>query len=964
MAVAVSPDGRTLAIDLQGSIWTLPSTGGTARRITDEYNDARQPTWSPDGKWIAFQGYRDGGYDIWAVTPDGSGLHKLTSGPFDDREPTWSHDGSRIAFSSDRSDTPATGPIAGNYNIWTLDVASGDVRQLTSQAADEYMPTWSPDDREVAFISTRGTEQGIHAVTSAGAVQRTLTVTPAGTRIDAPSWGPGGTLVYHALGQGSSRLEVDGITVTGVENAFPFRVSWLSAAEFFYTSDGKIRRRSMNAGVAETIDFSATLTVTPAEYTRRRRDVDSRAPRQALGVVRPVIAPDGKRVAFAALGDLYVMPVGGTPQNLTRDHFVDSDPAWSPDGAQLAWASDRAGELLDLWLRDMRTGAERRLTSLPTSEMGPTWSPDGTRIAFLDVDGIWGRATISVVNVTTGAVSKVHAPLFAPGIPTWSRDGTHLAVAALQPYSPRFREGTNQILTFPALPQPAAGDGSTGSGSDTWLAPVRHLSIDSRVGAGPVWSPDGKSMAVIYEGRLAVVPVAADGSPTGPPRRLTLGMAHAPSWTADSRQILYQAMDRLRLIDVESGTFRDVPLDLRYTPAVPSSRLVIHAGTLVTGHSPSAQHDRDIVIVGNRIRSVQPHRDSTHRSGTLVDASGLTVMPGLIEFHSHLQKDFAGAGGRAALAFGVTTLRSPGGSPYESVEYREAVDAGVRPGPRIFSTGYLLEWNRVYYNMAVAVANPAHLELELERAKTLQHDMIKSYVRMPDLQQKRIIQFAHEAGIPVSSHEVYPSSLSGIDATEHTGGTSRRGYSPKQGPLQMSYADVAQLFSASKMTFTPTLALGPGPLRRLADRAPALRGDARFGLYPAWLRASLTNTAPAQPGAFPTDANNSSRTVIALMTSGTPILAGTDTPNAANLHAELLAYVAAGMRPYDALRTATVNPARALGLDAGSIEPGKLADLVIVEGNPLVDITSTHRVQRVIANGRMWTVQELLAAGR
>ncbi|MGH9204578.1 MAG: amidohydrolase family protein, partial [Vicinamibacterales bacterium] len=334
-----------------------------------------------------------------------------------------------------------------------------------------------------------------------------------------------------------------------------------------------------------------------------------------------------------------------------------------------------------------------------------------------------------------------------------------------------------------------------------------------------------------------------------------------------------------------------------------------------------------------------------------MDASNLTVMPGLIEHHTHLQKDFGEASGRAALAFGVTTLRSPGGSPYESVEYREAVDAGVRPGPRIYSTGYLLEWQRVYYNMAVAVASDAHLELELQRAKVLRHDMIKSYVRMPDAQQKRIIEFAHGIGVPVSSHEVYPSALSDIDATEHTGATSRRGYSPKQGPRQMSYSDVAQVFSASGMTLTPTLSLSGTALRRLVGVRTELLTDQRFSLYPAWMSASLTGSAsaPAAPvGVSPADASNSARMVIAMMMSGTPILAGTDTPNAANVHAELHAYVLAGMKPYDALRTATVNPARALGLDAGSVEPGKLADLIIVEGNPLEDITATLNVRRVI----------------
>src|SRR4029079_16912925 len=177
MSVAVSPDGRTLAVDLQGSIWTLPATGGAATRITDIFNDARQPAFSPDGKWIAFFAYRDGGYDLWAIAPDGSNQHKLTWGAVDDREPTWSHDGTRVAFSSDRGN-----PLGSDYNIWTLDIRTGEFRQLTKAPSHDYMTSWSPDDKEIAFASARDEGQSVWAVSVADLTERK--VSTAKGRVD------------------------------------------------------------------------------------------------------------------------------------------------------------------------------------------------------------------------------------------------------------------------------------------------------------------------------------------------------------------------------------------------------------------------------------------------------------------------------------------------------------------------------------------------------------------------------------------------------------------------------------------------------------------------------------------------------------------------------------------------------------------------------------------------------------
>jgi hypothetical protein len=236
---------------------------------------------------------------------------------------------------------------------------------------------------------------------------------------------------------------------------------------------------------------------------------------------------------------------------------------------------------------------------------------------------------------------------------------------------------------------------------------------------------------------------------------------------------------------------------------------------------------------------------------------------------------------------------------------------------------------------------------------------------MPDIQQRRIVEFAHSAGVPAASHEVFPSTLVGIDATEHLTGTSRRGYSPKVATLQRSYADVIGLFGAAGVTLTPTMALSGASLRRLIASEPALKVDPRFALYPPWLRAQVQNPTAAPPGAPanlppPPPGDPAGEMIRGALKAGARVVGGTDTPNAFNLHAELTTYVAAGLSTFEALKTVTVTPAAALGLPAGTVQTGRLADLAIVDGNPLEDITRTHRVRWVIANGRVYDVADLV----
>jgi len=268
-----------------------------------------------------------------------------------------------------------------------------------------------------------------------------------------------------------------------------------------------------------------------------------------------------------------------------------------------------------------------------------------------------------------------------------------------------------------------------------------------------------------------------------------------------------------------------------------------------------------------------------------------------------------------------------------------------------------MEWQRVYYKMGIAISSVAHFELELQRAKVLQYDMLKSYVRLPDLQQKRMVEFAHSIGIPVATHEIFPASFVGVDNTEHTSATSRRGYSPKMATLQRSYEDVIQLFGKSGRYLTPTM-FGAG--RQVFEKDPALKDDPRFKLYPEWMQQQTAQMANLATPNLGIDPSGNGKMVMDVMHAGGIIVAGTDTPNAINLHGELAAYVAAGMTPFEALKAATVNPAHALVLDAGTIEAGKLADLVIVDGDPLADVANAHKVRRVIANGRLYELNQLL----
>ncbi|MFE9206975.1 amidohydrolase family protein [Micromonospora sp. NPDC007230] len=928
-----------LAFDMLGVLWVVSASGGAARRLTSDLYDIAQPDWSPDGSTIVFQSYRDGVFNLWAIRPDGSGITQLTKGPFDHREPRYSPDGRRIAYSSDQG---------GSYGIQVLDLATGSSRALAETAAEEYEPAWSPDGSRIAFVVA---DTRIDVVEVATGARTTAVTVPAGQVIHQPSFLPNGTdIAYHLLAAGRNELaSTAGTLVTG-EEVFPFQARFTADGRYHYSSAGKIRTRRLGSATAGTVGFTAALTATVAKYRKTTRMFDAPGTFPVIGIGSPAVSPDGTMIAFRALNDIYLMRVGEKPVPLFGDRWWKADPDFSPDGQQLAYVSDRTGTL-NIWVRDLSSGVDRQLTYLTESAaLSVRWSPSGEEIAYLDQDGgLW------VLNVSTGDVQQVFGATFEPGRPTWSPDGKMIALAAVVPYSRRYREGLSKILVV---------DRATGAGR--YVDPAPHRSLQTRGDDGPVWSPDGTMLAFAMESLIWVLPVDQSGHPTGPARQVTRELSDAPVWAGGSSTLTYLSGGQLKTVRVDGGAGRTIPVQLRWRNDPGPDQVVIHAGRMWDGSSATVARDVDIIVRGQRIVAVEPHREG--RSGSLVDASDRFVMPGLIDIHHHREMQGYAYGSRQGplwLALGITTTRSPGSPAYHMVEERESVQSGARLAPRYLATGEAVDGPRIYYNFMRPTFTHAQLALELERAAKLDYDLMKCYVRLPVVWHKEVIQWAHRHGKPVTSHYHYPAIAMGGDGTEHVGATNRFGYSRTVTNVGSAYSDVIAMFNASKMARTPTLFVSS----TLYREDISLVTDERVRrLYPNWrmekLQASITSAQTTDQTVTRQNLANQVAQLVAMVRGGGVVTAGTDAPIdhlAISLHMNMRAMVKYGLTPLETLTSATSTSGNFLGQPIGRIGKGMLADLAIVDGDPLTRIADAANVTAVVVGGRHHTVADLIA---
>jgi Tol biopolymer transport system component len=965
MQVTVSPDRKIILADIQGLIYSIPFSGGTGRQLTQPLQEASHPDWSAKGDLVALQSYAGGTFHIWTMRPDGTGLRQVTTGHGDDREPRISPDGTTIAFASDRA-------FKGSYDIWTVKTDGSDLKQITSSSADEFEPSWSPDGKQLIFISGTGIQGASIETIDLRSNQRSmlLSVDPAKGRVDTPSFSPDGTKISFV------KFETQGLLVntacltvvpaapgsnpvyTGKSvDAFPFPAVWLSNSELIYTAEGKILHVNLASSSETPISFTAAIPSIRPQYTHKDYDFDEAKPHAVKGIYAPSLSPDGKQVAFIALNQLYLMTMGQKPVALTNDTFYKQGPIFSADGKYLAYVSDRDG-IENIYVHDMSssdTSLDKRIAPSQGAQIMPAWSPDGRLIAFQDQTG----ATL-LAEVATGKIAPLAPSTFFPGRAAFAPNGKTVAIATIHPYTKRFREGTSDILTIDLTTKEAK-----------FYSPAPYKSVTTRTEDGPIYAPNGKEIAFVLEDLLYTMPVDGEGHPSGPAVKLNDETTDAPTWSGDSSHILYLSNGKLHLIDRVTGKIHPVPVDLTYTQAKPVQKLLIHAGHFWPGKGAAEQSDVDILITDNRITSVAPHSRKPPAAVTrTVEAPNSTVLPGLFENHVHADSDngiyYGDRMGRLWLIYGITELRGIADNAYRAVEHKEAYLSGAATGPRVFNTGEAVDGERVYYPMMIATTSEGQLHREFDRLHALDFDFIKLYVRLSYAWAKEGIDYAHtRMGVETASHYLLPAVALGEDGMSHISATARTGWAYSRSLTGRSYGDVRKLLADSGMwTISTTFSQAP-----YADD-PGMAADPRQAVAPPWenqrLRTALeavtrTDIAPALQ-----HLKEEESTVAETYRRGGLILAGTDSPldiPATSLHLNLRAQVKqGGLAPWQALETATSLPARAYGLskDLGTLEPGHLADLIIVDGDPLKNIDDLARVRCVAKNGKLQSVASIM----
>jgi imidazolonepropionase-like amidohydrolase/Tol biopolymer transport system component len=1001
MNLDVSPDGRTLAFDLLGDIYTIPVSGGTPTRIADGLPFETQPRFSPDSRRIAFTSDRGGGDNIWIMNADGSDKRQLTKEDFRLlNQPSWSPDGRFIAAKKHFT----TGRSLGTGEVWLYHVSGGAGVQLVKKPNEQHQkelgePIYAPDGKHIYYtrnitpgpifqyaqdsngqifdieryeIETGKTET---AVAGTGGSVR-ATPSPDGKKIAFVRRERTKSKLYvKDLSTGEERKIYDALdqdvqetwAVTGV---YP-NMDWSpDSKSIYFWAGGKIRKVDWPSGAASEIPFRISDTrgiidpprppveVAPAEFT-------TTMPRSV------VTSPDGRTVLFETMGKLWTKSAsGGAAKRLTSGTEMEAYPTWSRDGktiAYVAWTDKGLGEIRTM---PASGGASKKVTSQAGHYARPRFSPDGKTIVFEKQQGggltsplMSDRPGIYRVSATGGDAVRVSSGGTAPhyGI---SNDRIFVT-----------ENGQNKRLLV-STDLSGEAKRSHASGELTTIYEV---------------SPDGNNFAFRQNYEAFVMPLMpgtqeVSASPSGGPLPVTKvsnGGADYIHWSVNG-STLHWAIGPTLYSAQTSALYPNAPLAKDAKPAKfeppktgvslampmksdrPSGLVAFTGARLVTMADKSGGIiDNGVVLVENdRIKAVGRVGELAIPVGAkTVDVSGKTIIPGLVDAHAHgphgvdemtPQQNWVNM---LNLAMGITTRHDPSSSAATVFPAVEMQRAGLIVGPRSFSTGEIVYGAKaadVYAEINSYDDALAHVR----RLKAQGAHSVKNY-NQPRREQRQQVVAAALAENMRSVAE--GGSLFGMDMNLIADGNTTVEHNV---PLDIFYDDVVQFFSKSKVGYTPTLVVtygGPAGDPYWRSHTDVFRHPLMAKHYPPTELAANNARREIAPEEDYVD-DNSAREAHKLAKAGVPVAIGAHGQEAGiAAHWELWSFVRGGMTPVEALAAGTIESARSLGYDkdVGSIEAGKLADLVVLDADPSADIRNSDKVLKVMIGGRLYDAATL-----
>ena len=988
MAVDVSPDGQWIVFDLLGDIYLIPATGGDAKLLTGGPTYDVQPRFSPDGKKIAFTSDRDGIDNLWIMDIDGKNLKQITKEK--ERQvnnPVWTPDGLYLIGRKHYRNTRSLG--AGE--MWLYHIGGGNGLQLTKRRnwqQDAGEPCVSPDGRYLYYSED---------VTGGGGFEYNKDphgIIYAIERLDRTT---GKTERYVSGAGGSARPQVspDGKTLAFVRRVGLNTVLYLYDTEsgketplydkldhdqqeawavfgvypgFSWTPDGKniafwakgkLWKINVQSKSTVEIPFNAKVKQTIADAVRFPQDV---APEKFdVKMLRWVtVSPDQKSVMYASLGKLWIRPLpGGTPRRLTKDEKnFEMFPGFSPDGRWITYATWSDLEMGAIWKVQSDGKNLAKLTTVKGTYEEPAFSRDGKRIVYRKAGGDGLRGNL---------YSKEQGIYWIPA------DGGKPALITEEGSRPMFNKIGDRVFLF------------SNEGEKTALISVGlngeqrrvHLLSDNADAIVP--SPDEEWVALVerFNAYVAVFPKTGQAVNIGPGtsdypiRKVTRDAGTYLNWSQDSKKLFWSLGPELYSRDL-TNTFNFVPgakdsvqekpdttglnIAFQATTDNPTGSVALVGATVITMKGDEVIPNATIILERNRIKAVGSSSSITVPSGVrVVDVSGKTIMPGIIDVHAHGNFEAwtpqTNWRFNANLAYGVTTMHDPSATTEAVFSNSEMIKAGLMVGPRLYSTGTVLYGAEG--SIKAIVDNFEDAMSHLRRMKAVGAFSVKSYNQPRRDQRQEIIEAARSLKmmvVPEGGSTFFWNMTQVLDG--HTGIEHNM-------PVAPLYNDVIQVIVKSKTGLTPTLIVHYGGL---------FGENYWYQNTKVWENQRLLTFTPRDVIDSRSErrimANNddysfieTSKTLKRVLDAGGKVQLGAHGQlQGLGAHWELWMLQLGGMTPMQALQCATINGAQYLGLDKdlGSLEPGKLADLVVMDKNPLDNIRNSDSVRFVMINGHLY----------